>query len=126
MTRSASFSTERCLEIVGCETVREVEGLALSSRNRYLADASYWLYLVHLPFSIWMPGLMNGWNVSAFLKSGITFTITTCFCVVTYHYLVRSTAIGVLLSGKRYPRRLPRFDDAGRAIDPDTPTVPAS
>jgi glucan biosynthesis protein C len=89
--------------------------------GRYLADASYWLYLIHLPLAIWIPGLMNGWNVSAFLKSGITFTIMVCFCVVTYHYLVRSTTIGVLLNGKRYPRQLPRFDDKGRPIDPGIP-----
>ena len=71
--------------------------------------------------AIWIPGLMNGWNVSAFLKSGITFTIMVCFCIVTYHYLVRSTTIGVLLNGKRYPRQLPRFDDKGRPIDPGIP-----
>jgi peptidoglycan/LPS O-acetylase OafA/YrhL len=86
--------------------------------GRYLSDASYWLYLVHLPITIWMPGLMNGWDVSALLKSGLTLVVTTIISLLTYHYLVRSTAIGVLLSGKRYPRALPRFDEQGNYVRP--------
>lgn len=76
--------------------------------GRYLADASYWLYLVHLPITIWVPGLMNGWNVPAVLKSAITLGVTILFSVATYHFFVRSTAIGALLNGKRYPRGLPQ------------------
>ena len=25
---------------------------------RYITDASYWIYLMHLPFAIWIPGLL--------------------------------------------------------------------
>lgn len=75
--------------------------------GRYLSDASYWLYLVHLPVTIWVPGLMNGWGIPAAAKAGITFLAAVAFSIVTYHYCVRSTAIGVLLNGKRYERRLP-------------------
>jgi glucan biosynthesis protein C len=77
--------------------------------GRYLADASYWLYLVHLPLTVWVPGLMNGWNAPAVLKAAITFGVTATVCVVTYHYFVRSTAIGALLNGKRFPRGLPEL-----------------
>jgi glucan biosynthesis protein C len=87
--------------------------------GRYLSDASYWLYLVHLPFTIWIPGLMSGWAASPFAKSAITLTVTTAVGLVTYHYVVRSTAIGVLLSGKRYPRALPRYDEQGSYIRPE-------
>ena len=84
--------------------------------GRYLSDASYCLFLVHLPLTIWIPGLMSGWAASAFAKSAITLIATTAIGLVTYHYLVRSTAIGVLLSGKRYPRALPRYDQHGNFI----------
>ena len=86
--------------------------------GRYLSDASYWLYLMHLPLTIWIPGLMNGWDASAFVKSGITLIATTLLTVVTYSFFVRPTAIGVLLSGKRYPRGLPRYDAEGNYLQP--------
>lgn len=84
--------------------------------GRYLADASYWLYLVHLPLTIWLPGLMNGWAVSAFVKSGLTLSATTLVTLATYHLFVRSSAVGAFLSGHRYSRALPRFDDAGHLL----------
>jgi glucan biosynthesis protein C len=89
--------------------------------GRYLSDASYWLYLIHLPITIWVPGLMNGWDVSAFVKSAITLGAAAAVTTVTYHYLVRSTAIGVLLNGKRYPRALPHFNADGSLVQPATP-----
>lgn len=91
--------------------------------GRYLSDASYWLYLIHLPITIWVPGLMNGWNVSAFVKSAITLGVTAVVTTLTYHYLVRSTAIGVLLNGKRYPRALPRYDAEGNYLGPRLPST---
>lgn len=75
--------------------------------GRYLADASYWLYLVHLPLTIWLPGLMNGWNAHAVVKSSITLTVSIVVCLATYQLFVRSTFIGAFLNGKRYPRGLP-------------------
>lgn len=82
--------------------------------GRYLSDASYWLYLVHLPLTIWLAGLMSAWSVSAIVKSAVTLAVTAFVCLSSYHYLVRSTAIGALLNGKRYPRALPRLDESDR------------
>lgn len=79
--------------------------------GRYLADASYWAYLVHLPVTIWVPGLMNGWGVHAILKSAITLSVSVIFSLATYHLFVRSTAIGALLNGKRYARGLPELHE---------------
>lgn len=78
--------------------------------GRYLSDASYWLYLVHLPIAIWVPGLMNGWDVHAVIKFTITLAVTTIVSVATYDLFVRSTAIGSFLNGKRHPRGLPNVD----------------
>lgn len=91
--------------------------------GRYLADASYWLYLTHLPFAIWTPGLMNGWAASPFAKSAITLAVTTIVTLTSYHFLVRSTAIGALLNGRRYPRALPRFEAQETPLVPEVPAV---
>ena len=81
-----------------------------------MSDASYWLYLIHLPITAFVPGLLSGFQWSPFFKSGITLLVTTGVTLVTYHFLVRSTVIGVLLNGRRYPRALPRYDENGRYI----------
>jgi glucan biosynthesis protein C len=73
---------------------------------RYLSDASYWMYIVHLPFTIAVPGVLAPFAMPAALKFAITLTVTTAATLVSYHYMVRSTAIGALLSGRRYPRKL--------------------
>lgn len=71
-----------------------------SARMRYISDASYWVYLVHLPVVIFIPGLLCGYDFSVFLKWGITLSVTTIFCFLTYKYFVRSTFIGKFLNGK--------------------------
>ena len=69
---------------------------------RYLSDASYWMYIVHLPFTIAVPGVLAPFAIPAALKFAITLTVTTAATLVSYHYLVRSTAIGELLNGRRW------------------------
>jgi len=71
-----------------------------SERMRYISDASYWVYLVHLPVVIFIPGLLCVYDFSVFLKWTITLGTTTLFCFLTYKYFVRSTFIGKFLNGK--------------------------
>ncbi len=73
-----------------------------SSRMRYVSDSSYWVFLVHLPLTVFIPGLMAGWMLPAFIKFLITLVGTTAVCLVTYHYCVRSTGIGQFLNGRKY------------------------
>lgn len=79
--------------------------------GRYLADASYWLYLLHLPLTIWLPGLLIGWNAHAIVKFSLTLAGTAFICLATYELFVRSTFIGKLLNGKRYRRGLPKLHE---------------
>lgn len=79
--------------------------------GRYLADASYWMYLVHIPVAVWVPGLMNGWQVHAVVKFSIVLIAMIVFSLATYHLFVRSTAIGAFLNGKRHPRALPSLQE---------------
>lgn len=85
---------------------------------RYLSDASYWMYLVHLPIVITVPGVLAASPLPALVKFAITLAVTTAATLVTYHYLVRSTAIGALLNGRRYPRSLPPTDVGVRSPNP--------
>jgi glucan biosynthesis protein C len=78
---------------------------------RYLADASYWMYLLHVVPITWCAGLLAGSDASAFAKFAVVFAVTVAMTLVTYHYFVRSTIVGVLLNGRRYSRR---FHNAGR------------
>jgi hypothetical protein len=71
---------------------------------RYIADSSYWCYLVHLPLVAWLSVLLAGWRVPAILKFAIVLLTTVLVCLLTYDRFVRSTAIGVLINGRRRPR----------------------
>jgi len=71
---------------------------------RYIADSSYWCYLVHLPLVAWLSILLADWRIPAIPKYLIVLATTVVACLLTYHYFVRSTWIGVLINGRRHPR----------------------
>ena len=84
-----------------------------SSLRRYLADSSYWLYLMHLPVILPLqvvmappppppppPGLPLHWTIKFPLILGITVALG----LFSYKYIVRSTFIGALLNGRRYQK----------------------
>ena len=73
--------------------------------QRYMADGSYWIYLIHLPFTIWMPGVLAPLALPALVKCGIVLSVTTAVTAGTYYLFVRSTWIGEALNGRRYARR---------------------
>ena len=72
---------------------------------RYLADASYWMYLVHLPLLVLfeIPLADLGWPV--LVKLLVTWVVITAVLLITYELLVRRTWLGAWLNGRRYPRR---------------------
>jgi len=71
---------------------------------RYFSDASYWMYLTHLAPAAWLPGVFAHFQVPAVVKFLMVFALTTIVTTVSYHYFVRSTGMGELLNGRRYPR----------------------
>jgi peptidoglycan/LPS O-acetylase OafA/YrhL len=73
---------------------------------RYISDASYWVYLVHIPIVIYIPSLIFEWQVPAMLKFLTVLSVTTIICFGTYHLFVRSTFIGKFLNGRKYSRKL--------------------
>lgn len=77
-----------------------------SATMRYVSDSSYWVYLIHLPLTIIIPGLIADWNLPGTVKFLFVMTSTTVICFATYHYFVRSTIIGKFLNGRRYSRKI--------------------
>ena len=80
---------------------------------RWLADSSYWIYIMHLPVVTfltfylahldrqgWLKYLTGfGWNAE--MKFLVACALTGLMGLVTYRYLIRYTPIGTMLNGKR-------------------------
>lgn len=68
---------------------------------RYLADASYWCYLIHLPLVVWLQVLVAQWPVNGWLKFAGINLVAMVALLLTYQWFVRYTFIGTVLNGRR-------------------------
>jgi len=75
---------------------------AHSAAWRYVADSSYWIYLLHLPLVAFLQVWMAAWHWPALIKVPLLLGIAFVILFATYHYLVRSTFLGQLLNGHRF------------------------
>jgi glucan biosynthesis protein C len=73
---------------------------------RYLADASYWSYLVHLTPVLALQHLVSRWDAPSGVKLVLIVVATSALLAASYHWLVRRTVVGTLLNGPR-PRPAP-------------------
>lgn len=80
-------------------------GSAESAVWRYLADASYWLYLLHPPIVFGLQVAVMDLPLSWTVKFPAVLALTLGVLLVSYHFLVRPTFLGELLNGRKYPRR---------------------
>ncbi len=92
-----------------------------SAVRRYVADSSYWLYLMHLPvvaaFQVLVGHLPWHWSVK------LSFILAASFAVLfaSYHMLVRFSFIGALLNGRKHVRQAKRSSPgAGTDHSPDS------
>lgn len=76
---------------------------------RYVADASYWLYLVHLPIVVWLQIAFAELPLHWSLKLIAVSVLTVGISLVLYDLFVRSTLIGRVLNGRRRERVLFRW-----------------
>ncbi len=72
---------------------------------RYLADGSYWAYLLHLPLVLLAGILVADLAWPAPLKLAVVLLSTGMTLWLSYHLLVRSTVLGRWLNGRRYAFR---------------------
>ena len=76
----------------------------LPAQNRilkYMAESSYWVYLVHLPLIGAVALLLREWSMAAEWKMLLNIGVTTLLSVASYHWLVRHKPIGIFLNGPR-------------------------
>jgi len=77
--------------------------------RRYLADASYWVYILHLPLVMLAQVWVQDWAGPWWLKLGGVSVGVFAVCLITYELLIRHTFMGRWLNGRRVPwRRTPQ------------------
>ena len=67
----------------------------------WLADASYWMYLVHVPLVMLAQLLVRPWPLGPEVKFLAVMAMVTPLLLLSYRFGVRFTAIGRLLNGPR-------------------------
>ena len=72
-----------------------------SFRVHYLSDASYWMYLAHLPLVFVAQGIVARLAMPALVDFVVVCASVTALLLVVYRYLVRYTFVGRLLNGRR-------------------------
>ncbi len=94
-------------------------GLALrflgghSPVRRYLADASYWIYIVHLPLTMAVQVAASRYDAPWWVEYPVGLALVLMATLLSYQWLVRRTWIGAWLNGRRVPR--PRAAAGGAA-----------
>jgi hypothetical protein len=102
-----------CLAFIGAALVFCV---GESPTRRYIADASYWIYLVHLPIVMALQVAVAKLPLHWAVKYPLILAIAFAFMLSTYQFLVRYSFIGAVLNGRRQR-------PAGRARQSAAPAV---
>lgn len=73
---------------------------------RYVADSSYWMYLIHLPVVLWLQVAVaeRSWHWT--FKLVFISAATIALALLMYELFVRSTWLGHILNGRRRDRVL--------------------
>lgn len=91
-----------------------VVGLALrfwsghSALRRYLADASYWIYIVHLPLVMAAQVVVQDWTLVWPVKLALVVVGVMAVSLASYELMVRHGMMGRWLNGRRVPWRRAR------------------
>ena len=72
-----------------------------SAPIRYVADASYWIYVAHLPLVYALNVLLSGLAWPAEAKFAVVVGAATTLLLMTYQLFVRYSFIGAVMNGRR-------------------------
>lgn len=101
----ASASWAMTLALLG-RALRHLSGH--SAARRYLADASYWIYLVHLPIVMLLQVACSLLNWPWWIEFPLALVLGLAVMLASYEWLVRYSWIGARLNGRRQrPTREP-------------------
>jgi len=84
-------------------------GLALrfladhSPARRYIADASYWIYLIHMPIVMALQVVLAPYAWPWPLKYALLLGVAFPLMFASYELVVRHSWLGALLNGRRHP-----------------------
>ena len=70
-------------------------------RVHYLSDASYWMYMAHLPLVFVAQGIVARLGLPALADFLVVCVAVTAVLLIAYRYMVRYTFVGRLLNGRR-------------------------
>jgi glucan biosynthesis protein C len=73
------------------------------TKRRYLADASYWIYIVHLPLVMVGQVLIQDWDVVWPVKLTVVVVGVLAVSIASYELLIRHSFMGRWLNGRRVP-----------------------
>jgi hypothetical protein len=73
--------------------------------RRYLADASYWIYIAHLPLVMVLQLLVAQMTVAWWIKFPILVVVAFAILLASYELLVRHSWLGAWLNGRKVPWR---------------------
>ena len=68
---------------------------------RYVSDASYWIYITHLPVVMAMQVLVYRLPAPALVKFGMVTAGSFLILFASYHLLVRHSWLGAWLNGRK-------------------------
>jgi glucans biosynthesis protein C len=97
---------------------------SFNTRVRYVADASYWIYLMHLPLvlALQVAASLVAWPWT--VKYPLIVLAAFALLLASYHLLVRRTPIGVMLNGRRLGIAEPAVVTPGVATVASKPPLP--
>ncbi len=84
----------------------------VSPVRRYLADSSYWVYILHLPLVMLAQVWIQDWVGPWWLKLGGLSLGVLAVCLITYELLIRHSFMGKWLNGRRIPWRRQQVETA--------------
>jgi len=84
--------------------------------RRYIADSSYWIYLIHLPIVMVLQAWVSQADWPWAAKFAVVLIAGFGLMFASYHLMVRRTFIGAILNGRRAPKPV----RAGPPLQPET------
>jgi glucans biosynthesis protein C len=120
---SGRYTVDQNIEAVGIKILASLQIITLvlgsvgfflrmwqteSKTWKYLSDASYWMYLIHLSLVVTGQVLMLSVRINGVLKFIIILIATMIITLATYHFFIRFSIIGEWLHGKRERLKISR------------------